>query len=435
MNGNKAVAVIGGGIAGIQASLDLAERGFQVHLVEKSPSIGGMMALLDKTFPTLDCAICILAPKMIEAFRHPRISLLTYSEVTGLDGVPGDYVLRVRRKPRYVDEKRCTGCGTCALKCPTKAPDEYQMGMSQRKAIHVPFPQAVPLVYTIDDKVCIHLTRGGCGLCEKFCEAKAVNFDQKAEDIEVRVSGVVVATGLTPWDPSPLKEYGYRRFSDVVTAIELERMITATGPTDGQLLRPSGGGHPKSVAFIQCIGSRDLSKGLPYCSAVCCMHATKEAILVKEHEPGAEITIFYTDLRAFGKGFREFANRARDEYGIKYIRAKPGEIRENKDRSLSFWYEDTQTGQIAETNADLIVLSTALKPSPDNEALARVLGLELDSNGFFRHIDSVLYPISTTREGVYVCGYAQGPKDIPDSIAEASGASALLAAAANGRDR
>jgi len=433
LTGLRAVAVIGGGIAGIQASLDLAERGFQVYLVERSPSIGGTMALLDKTFPTLDCAICILAPKMIEALRHPKIRLLTYSEATGLSGEAGDFKLRIRRRPRYVDEGRCTGCGTCASKCPTKVPDEYQMGMSQRKAIHVPFPQAVPLVYTIDDKSCIHLTRGGCGLCEKVCEAKAINFDQKAEEMEVNVLGIVVATGLTPWDPTPLKEYGYHRFRDVVTAMELERMITATGPTEGKLLRPSGLGHPKRIAFIQCIGSRDLSKGLPYCSAVCCMHATKEAILVKEHEPGAEVTIFYTDLRAFGKGFRDFANRARDEYGISYVRAKPAEIRENKNRSLSFWYENTQTGEIAEANADLLVLCTALTPNPDNAALAKTLGLELDDNGFFRHPHSVLLPTSTTREGVYVCGYAQGPKDIPDSIAEASGASALLAVVGRGR--
>ena len=424
----KNVVVVGGGIAGIQASLDLAERGVKVYLVEKTPSIGGKMALLDKTFPTMDCAICILAPKMIEVYRHKNIKLLTLSEVTALSGSSGNFEVTITKTPRYIDESKCIGCGICSSKCPVKVPDEIQMGLSNRKAAHLSFPQAVPLVYSIDEKNCLYLTKGICRVCERFCEAGAINFLQKAETFKVEAASVIVATGLETYDPSPLKEYGYKRFRNVVTALELERMITATGPTEGQLLRPSDGKHPKRVTFIQCVGSRSLQEGCPYCSAVCCMHATKEAILVKEHIPDAEVTIMYTDLRAFGKGFRDFVNRAKSEYGIMYIRAKPAEIREEpKDGSLSFWIEETLTGKILEKSADLIVLSTALKPSQDNAQLAKILGVEIDEQGFFLHPDPTLSPLATTRDGVFVCGYSSGPKDIPDTIAEASGATAMSA--------
>lgn len=422
------VVVIGGGIAGIQASLDLADRGVRVHLVEKTPSIGGKMALLDKTFPTMDCAICILAPKMIEVYRHPNIELLTLSEVTRVEGSAGDFRVTVAKRPRYVDESKCIGCGVCASKCPVRVPDEAQMGLSTRRAAHLPFPQAVPLIYSIDERSCLYLTKGICRVCERFCEAGAIDFEQKPEERVIDAASIIVATGLDTYDPSPLKEYGYRRFKNVVTALELERMITATGPTEGQLLRPSDGRHPESVAFIQCVGSRSLSEGYPYCSAVCCMHATKEAILVREHIPEARVTIMYTDMRAFGKGFREFVNRARDEYGVEYIRGKPAEIREEpRDSGLSFWYEDTVTGEILQRRVDLLVLCTALTPSRDNKRLAEILGVELDEHDFFVQPDHMLSPLGTTREGIFVCGYSQGPKDIPDTIAEASGATAMSA--------
>ena len=424
--GEKSFLVVGGGIGGIQASLDLAEMGYRVYLVERTPSIGGKMALLDKTFPTMDCAICILAPKMIEVYRHPNVTLLTNSEVTDVQGEAGDFKVKVKRKPRGVDEKKCVGCGVCASKCPVKVPDEYQLGLGERKAIYLPFPQSVPLVYTIDRDHCLYYTKGVCRVCERFCESKAIDYSQKEETVEMDVAGVIVASGLDAFNPGEIKEYGHGRFKDVLTAMEFERVITATGPTGGELVRLSNKEHPKSVAFIQCVGSRSLREGRPYCSSVCCMHATKEAILAKEHAPDVDVTIFYTDLRAPGKGFREFVNRAQSEYGVKYVRAKPGEIREEPDtRRLQFWYEETQTGEMRNVAVDMLVLCTALTPSPGIESLAGTLGVEVDEYGFMRKPDALGAPLTTTRPGVYVCGFAQGPKDIPDTIAEASGAAAL----------
>lgn len=423
--------VVGGGIGGIQAALDLADRGYRVHLVEETPSIGGKMALLDKTFPTMDCAICILAPKMIEVYRHPNVELLAYSEVRRVEGEAGGFRVKVVRKPRYVNEEKCIGCGACASKCPVRTPDEYQMGLSERRAVYLPFPQSVPLVYTIDGEQCLYLTKGICRVCERFCETGAIDFAQREQVVELTVEGIIVATGLQVSNPSAIKELGYSRFPDVVTALEFERMITATGPTGGELVRRFNGEHPRSIAFIQCVGSRSLREGVPYCSAVCCMHATKEAILAKEHAPGVDVTIFYTDVRASGKGFREFVNRAQSEYGVRYVRAKPGEVRMDPDiGQLSFWYEDTQTGDMGLINVDMVVLCTALVPSPGNKALAGVLGVEVDEYGFFLQPDPLTSPMSTSRKGIYVCGFAQGPKDIPDTIVEASGAAAMASTAA-----
>ena len=425
------IVVIGGGIAGIQASLDLADKGHTVHLVEKTPSIGGIMALLDKTFPTMDCSICILAPKMVEVFRHSNINLHTNSEVVAVDGEEGKFKVSILKHPRYVDESKCIGCGDCAKKCPIQVPDEYQMGLSNRKAIYLPFPQSVPLIYTIDEEHCLQLTKGVCGNCERVCEAGAIDYTQEEKILSLDVSSIIVATGLETFDPSLIKEYGYGRFKNVVTAMEYERLINATGPTGGDLVLPSNGEHPHKIAFIQCIGSRSHREGYMYCSAVCCMHATKEAILAKEHSHGVDVTIYHTDIRASGKNFKEFTERAKEEYGIKYVRGKPSEVREDPDTGmLSFWYEDTQTGDMINDELDMVVLCTALIPSKSNPELAKVLGIEVDSNGFFVTRNDLGDPLSSTMKGIYLCGYAQSPKDIPDSISEASGAASLASTVA-----
>ncbi len=419
------VVVIGGGIAGIQASLDLADKGHQVHLVERKPSIGGIMALLDKTFPTMDCSICILAPKMVEAFRHPRIKMHTNSEVVSLEGKEGEFQVSVLKHPRYVDEEKCIGCGDCAEKCPIRVPDEYQMELSERKAVYLPFPQSVPLIYTIDENHCLYLNKGVCGNCERACQAGAIDYAQEARILKIGASSIIVATGLDVFDPSLIKEYGYGRFSNVVTAMEFERLINATGPTEGNLVL-SNGEHPHSIAFVQCIGSRSHREGYKYCSAVCCMHATKEAILAKEHAKDVDVTIFHTDIRASGKNFKEFTERAVKEYGVKYVRGKPSEVRlDPENGKLNFWYEDTQTLDIRYQEVDMVVLCTALVPSEGNSELARVLGIDVDEYGFFVQGDRLRDPLTSTRKGVYICGYSQSPKDIPDSISEASGAASL----------
>jgi heterodisulfide reductase subunit A len=415
--------VVGGGIGGIQVSLDLAEMGYEVDLIEKGPSIGGIMALLDKTFPTMDCSICILSPKMVEAYRHPRIHIYTLSEVVALEGSPGRFRVRVLRRPRYVDEVRCVACGICAEKCPMKVPDPYLPTVSHRKAIYRPFPEAVPPAYLIDPERCLYLTRGACRLCEEACEAGAIDFQQREERVTVEAAAVIIATGLKPYNPEALKEYRYRKFEDVITALELERMMAATGPTGGRLIRPSTGQTPSRIGFIQCVGSRSLRGGYPYCSAVCCMHATKEAIMLKERNPDAEIYIFYTDIRDYGKGFLEFIERARERYGVHYIRARPSDVRRDPENGrLKLRYENSLTGEMEEVELDLIVLSTALRPSGDNERLAEILGVEVDEYGFFRRPDPILKPFDTTRKGIYICGYAREPMDIPRAVADASGA-------------
>ena len=425
MKREPAVLVIGGGVAGIQASLDLGERGLPVYLVEKTPSIGGRMAQLDKTFPTMDCSICILAPKMIEVSRQPNVKLLTNSEVQEVSGEAGNFHVKVLKKARFVDENKCVGCGTCATKCPVKCPDEFNMGLSERRAIYVPFAQAVPRIYTIDKEHCLYFTKGVCRICEKFCGAKAINFDQKDETVELEIVSIVVSIGFDLFDPSVIKEYGYRRYKNVLTALEFERMISSTGPTNGRIIRLSDGKQPSTIAFIQCVGSRSLSEGYPYCSSVCCMFATKEAVLAKEHEPKTDVYIFYTDLMVFGKGFQDFANRASREWGIKYvIGAKPGEIREDpKTRKLSFRYENVD-GKINEFETDIVVLCNALIPRRDSRKLADILRVEVDDYGFFRTQHLPAAPTETTRHGIFVCGYCQEPMDIPDAVVRASSAAA-----------
>jgi heterodisulfide reductase subunit A len=424
----KPVLVVGGGVAGIQAALDLADRGLKVHLVEKSPSIGGVMAQLDKTLPTMDCSICILAPKMIECSRHPNITIHTQSQVKEVAGGAGNFDVKVLKEPRSVDESKCTGCGICSQKCPTKVRNDWQEGLTDRKAVYIMFPQAVPLTATIDRDHCLYFQKGVCQLCSKVCPAGAIDYEQKPEEIDLNVSSIVVATGFQEYDPTELKEYGYGRFKDVLTAMEFERLVCASGPTSGHLNRPSDGKLAHRVAFIQCVGSRSHKKGYPFCSSVCCMYATKEAVLIKEHEPASEVNIFYMDLKVFGKGFQQFVDRAKSHYGVIYIRGRPGEVRMNPvTRDLTIWYEDTNTGGVSSKEADMVVLCTTMIARPENKELAEALGLELDEWGFFKPLNPLTNPIETGLPGVFMCGCSHGPRDIPESVAEASGAAACAA--------
>jgi len=426
MSEKPSVLVIGGGIAGIQASLDLAGRGFQVYLLEETPTIGGRMAQLDKTFPTMDCSICILAPKMMECFRHPNIKLLTYSELREIKGSVGNFQVKILKKPRYIDETKCTGCATCAEHCPIEIPNEFDMKLGIRKAIYMPMPQAVPRCMTVDKENCIE-----CKLCTKVCRAGAVDFTQQPQDVDLNVGAIIIATGFDQYDPSEIVEYGYKKNRNVLTALEFERWVCASGPVGGHLVRPADGGIPKKIAFIQCVGSRSLKFGTPFCSSVCCMYATKEALIIREHAPDVQVYIFYNELRAFGKGFQEFVNRARDDYEVKYIRSRPGEIREDpKTKTLTIWYDETLTREIKSLgDVDLVVLCPALIPRGSNKKLAEITSVELDECGFFKVTHPLLAPVDSTVPGIYVCGYCQSPKDIPDSVAQASAAAARAAEA------
>jgi len=422
---NREVMVIGGGIAGIQASLDLATRGYKVYLIERSPSIGGRMAQLDKTFPTMDCSMCILAPKMIDCSHHHNVQLLSYCEVKAVKGSSGDFVVTVLRKPRYVDETKCTGCGICAEHCPVEVPNEFDEQLGTRKAIYMPFPQAVPRAMAIDKNNCID-----CGLCIKMCQAGAVDLKQQPREEDFHVGAIVVATGFDVFDASRIPTYGYGRYKNVITSLELERLLCASGPTGGHLIRPSEGKIPRKIAFIQCVGSRDRRFGTTYCSSICCKYSVKDAVLIKEHEPNTTVSIFYIDMRAFGRGFQEFVNRAKSEYGVRFIRSSPGEIMEDPaTKNLRIWYEDTVAGRIENAEFDLIVLCPALIPSKGARELAKVLGAEIDNYGFFKAGDILTSPVDTTVQGIFVCGYALGPKtgDIPDSIMQGSATAARVA--------
>ena len=417
--------VIGGGIAGIQAALDVADAGFQVYLVEKSPSVGGHMARLDKTFPTLDCSACILTPKMVDVANHPNIRLITYAEVEDVDGFIGNYRVTIRQNPRYVNVDLCTGCGLCAENCRLKdrIDSEFDMGMGKRAAVYVPFPQAVPLKYTIDAEHCLFLTREKCGkapACSEICPTDAIDFNQKEERIEVEVGTIIVATGFEPFDASRKPELAYSYYPEVITGLEFERLISASGPTSGELVL--GEKRPKHVVFIQCVGSRDKNLGNEWCSRVCCMYAIKQAHLIKEKIPDASVTILYMDLRCFGKGFEEFYDRVRSE-GVIFRRAIGSEIF-RKGEGLVVRTEDTFLGKTIELNADLVVLSTGLEPGSGAEAMAKLLKLSRSPDGFLMEAHPKLRPVDTATDGIYLAGCCQGPKDIPDTVAQAKAAAA-----------
>lgn len=420
------VLVIGGGIAGVQSALDLAEAGIKIHLVDRSPSIGGRMAQLDKTFPTNDCSICILSPKLVEASGHPNIDLIMNSEVIGLDGKAGNFKATVRKHPRYVIEDKCTGCGDCFEKCPVKIPDEFNIGIDNRKAIYMSFLQAVPKKAIIDADHCLKLIKDKCGNCLKVCKAGAIDFEQKKEIIELEVGSIIVATGFSQFNIETIPEYGYKRFANVITAMEFERMLSASGPTLGKLERISDNKPPKKIAFLQCVGSRDVNN-LPYCSGVCCMHTIKEAILAYEHDPEIESYIFYMDLRPAGKWFQEYIERGKKDYNVNYIRSRPSEIFENENNDVIIRYEDKDNNCVESLQVDLVVLAQGLISSEGTKTVAEILNLEKDQFGFINIPDPVMKPLDTSVPGIFACGFCQAPMDIPQSVAQASGAAARAA--------
>lgn len=432
---SKSALVIGGGIAGIQASLDLADRGIHVYLVEKEPTIGGKMARLDKTFPTNDCSACILSPKMADCAGHPNISMLTYHEVMKVDGEAGNFKVTVKKKPRYVNADECTGCGDCMAKCPSKnIPDEYEFGLANRKAIYIPHAQAVPRVALIDGDNCRMIQKGKCGLCEKACQKGAIHYDDKEEEIVLDVGSIVAATGFQLWDAKIATEYGYGRIQNVVTAMEYERMMCASGFSHGHIECPSSGEAPKKVAFIQCCGSRSEKDGWKkYCSSVCCMYATKEAMLTKEHIADVDIDIFFMDIRSYGKEFEDYIHRAEDQYKIGMIRgARVSNIEEDPvTKQVLINYTDDENNGRTEVY-DLAVLSIGLAPPTGAKEFSQTLGIELNEYGFCK--TGVYTPLETTRKGVFVTGAFAAPKDIPTSVAEASGASAKAGKFIVGKD-
>jgi len=414
-----AVLVVGGGIAGIQASLDLADSGFRVYLVDKSPSIGGTMTQLDKTFPTNDCAMCILAPKLVGAGRHPNIHLITNARVKKVDGEAGNFKVSITRKARYVNAEKCTGCGLCARKCPVVAIDEFNEGLGERSGIFVEFPQAVPLTYIIDREKCI-----GCGTCQEVCKAGAIEYDDKDEDVTFSVGSIILAPGFEEFDPSLKSEYGYGRYSNVLSSIEFERVLSASGPYGGLVLRPSDGEVPRRIAFIQCVGSRDAKLGNNYCSSACCMYAIKEAIIAKEHNPDLQCTIFFMDVRAFGKEFDAYYSRAEEEYGVKFVRSRVSHVEEVPE-SERLLVKHVMNGEPRNEEFDLVVLSVGMRPPKHVEEMAETLDIRLNKYNFCS--TETFSPLETSRPGIYVCGAFSSPKDIPESVAQASGAAAKAA--------
>jgi heterodisulfide reductase subunit A len=423
----KKALVIGAGITGIQAALDIANSGYEVILVERQPSIGGHMAQLSETFPTLDCSQCILTPKMVEVSRHPNIKLMTYSEVLEIGGFLGNFNVKILKKPRYVDETLCNSCGDCAQVCPVVVPNEFDQGLSSRHAIYVPFPQAVPSIYTIDADSCMGLFPLACKKCSEVCEAKAINYDMEPEIVEETIGAIVVATGYDVQSIDEIQEYGNGRVPDIIDGLHFERLLSASGPTQGEIRRPSDGRVPKEVVFVQCAGSRDTERGKPYCSKICCMYTAKHAMLYKHKVPDGQTYIFYIDVRAGGKGYEEFYQRGVEEDGTVYLRGKVSRIFRDGDR-IVVWGADTLTGKKVEIKADMVVLAAPIVPSEGTDVLARRLKIQTDIDGFLSEVHPKLRPVESITAGFYLAGAGQAPKDIPEAVAQAGGAASKVVA-------
>jgi heterodisulfide reductase subunit A len=421
----KRALVIGGGIAGIQCALDIAEAGYDVELVERLPSIGGRMAQLDKTFPTLDCAACILTPKMVEAFSHEKITLHTYSEIEKIEGFVGNFTVQIKNKARSIITEKCTGCGDCIHVCPVKKiPSEFECGMAMRSAIYIPFAQAVPLIPTIDRENCLFYKTGKCKICAKACKPGAINFSQEDEIIEIKCGIIVTATGYQPISLDAFCEYFYHESPNVITSLEFERMVNAAGPTEGKILCPSDKRIPKRITFIQCVGSRDTSRrGKPYCSKICCMYTAKQAILIKEKHPEIDVQVFYIDVRSGGKNYDEFYRRAVEAYGVKYIKGQVSKIVDT-DGVLALQASDLLENKRYETTADMVILATAIESAHGVKGLAQLLSTSLDANGFFTEAHPKLRPVETATAGIFIAGACHGPRDIPEAVAQASAAAA-----------
>ena len=430
----KRALVIGGGIAGITAALDIADAGFPVDIVEKKPTVGGKMAMLDKTFPTLDCASCIVTPKMTEVSQNPNIRILSYSEVVGVSGYIGNFSIDIKRHARFVDETKCTGCGECIEKCPNKkVPNDFNLNLDTKKAIYIPFAQAVPKVATIDENYCLHMKglKNGkdnvCGFCQKACGVGAINFDMKDEVITEKYGAIIVATGYNPIDLNKFDEFAYNTSPDVVSSLEFERLCNASGPTNGHLKRPSDGKEPKNIVFVQCVGSRcaaGAEKGHEYCSKVCCMYTAKHAILTRDHYPDTNCYVFTIDVRTPGKNFDEFYRRAVEQYGVHYIKGMVGKVTPQADGTLDVQGSDLILNKQVHIKADMVVLAASIEADKSARPLATMLTTSMDNNDFFLEAHAKLRPVESPTAGIFLAGCCQGPKDIPETVAQSSGAAA-----------
>ena len=424
----KRALVIGGGIAGIQTALDIADAGFEVDIVEKKPTIGGKMSQIDKTFPTLDCAACILTPKMVDVAQNEKIRIFSFSEVDAVKGFVGNFNVSIRRKARFVDEVKCTGCGLCTEKCPQKkVPNEFNLGLDQRRAIYIPFAQAVPKVATIDPDYCTMLKSGKCGVCSKVCAAGAIDYKQKDTIVEEQYGAIVVATGYNPIELNKYDEFAYSQSPDVITSMEFERITNAAGPTGGVLLRPSDGEHPHKIVFVQCVGSREDGNGCgkTYCSKICCMYTAKHAMLTREKYPDTEVYVFYIDVRTPGKNFDEFYRRAVEEYGVHYIKGMVGKVSPENGK-LVVQASDLLAGKQMKIDADLVVLAAAIEPDKTARPLATLLTASMDTNDFFTEAHPKLRPVESPTAGVFLSGTCQGPKDIPETVSQAGAAASKV---------